>query len=98
MLKTGFFHTFVSQKCSRCLFLKICKTCYAANYIERHSLNERDMNLCTFTKIRIKAAAILFTDKLLENNSDERIPSTRTIRCVKAILNVSDELNKINWL
>lgn len=56
------------------------------------------MNLCTFTKIRIKAAAILFTDKLLENNSDERIPSTRTIRCVKAILNVSDELNKINWL
>ena len=41
----------VSQECSDCPFLNICRTCYAENLMMRGSLAARDMALCPYQKL-----------------------------------------------
>ena len=43
--------TYVSKECKECAFLRICPTCYGANYIERGHPASRDMVMCKFHKV-----------------------------------------------
>jgi radical SAM protein with 4Fe4S-binding SPASM domain len=45
--------------CDECIIRNICPTCYAFNFIERGSCNERDHNFCTFYKMIAKYSAII---------------------------------------
>lgn len=88
----------LSRRCMDCTFQTICKTCYAANFIERHEFKERDPRHCILNKIRIKAAAKLFTDKVLNNSSNSNIITPRIYNSVKAIMNHQEEINNIAYL
>lgn len=88
----------ISVLCNDCTFLTICKTCYAANFLERHSFNSRDPRHCILNKIRIKAAAKLFTDKVLNYSSNSNCITPRIYNSVKAILNHLEEINNIAYL
>lgn len=41
----------VSEFCFNCPFLNICKTCYAANYMQRGDTAQRDLSICELHKI-----------------------------------------------
>lgn len=62
-------HTLVSDRCFHCSFLKICKTCYAANYLESGFFSERNRYLCSLNRVRFKNAANYFINRALTTNA-----------------------------
>ncbi len=94
-------HTYISKECYSCSFLRICPTCYGANYIERGHPASRDMSMCKFQKIRfaivaefeyerIKAA---LEDKGHDINQPSRIAFYRIIEGIKRII---PQLNNVS--
>lgn len=92
--------SYVSDECSDCSFLRICPTCYGANYIERGHPALRDMSLCKFHKVRFAIVAEYeFTriQKVLETSGDslEQPTRIRYYRIIEGIKKIIPQLNEL---
>lgn len=75
--------------CLKCPFINICHTCYAANFIERGGLANRNMSICIYRKISFLVAAKLEFKLIsnLQSVSDEHYETMLAIRELLPILN-----------
>lgn len=89
--------TYISKECAKCPYLRICPTCYGANYIERGHPALRDMNLCKFHKVRFAIAAELeyYKIKSLLDSGDsiDNLTLKKSLRSIEGILKVCSDLN-----
>ena len=95
--------SYISKECSNCSFLRICPTCYGANFIERGHPAFRDQNLCKYHKIRFAIVAEYEYKRitaLLENDhtcmdSSEKMKNYRNIEGIKKVVSeLNEELAK----
>ena len=82
---------FEYKPCSDCVFINICHTCYAANYIERGDLGKRDMSICAYRKIDFFATAQLEYHRIV--NSKEVTSADYLI--MKAISEMQPEFEQL---
>lgn len=92
--------TYISLECSTCSFLRICPTCYGANYIERGHPALRDMALCKYNKIRFAIVAEFEYAKIkneVESFGTNMDQSTkvRNYRIIEGIKKIVPQLNEI---
>ncbi len=92
--------TYVSEHCSACAFLRICPTCYGANFIERGHPSSRDMNLCKYQKVRfLKVAEFEFKRINAIINSDDCNIDISTRRryymTIEGIKHITPQLNDV---
>lgn len=85
--------------CSKCPFSKICRTCYAANYIVRGDVAARDEWLCLFNRCRYRAVAQyefnLATQKIFsEKNDIEKKHTYRKIQAIKVLFPFFERIEK----
>ena len=64
----------LSPKCKGCYAYPACSPCYGLNYTKRHSMSEFDSNMCAIIKIRIAAAAKMYSLMLLSSNPRSYLP------------------------
>lgn len=84
-------HTLVSDNCLHCSFLKLCKTCYAANYLEHGMFNDRGKCLCSLNRVRFKNTANFVIEKALNSKAF----SPRLYRSIYEINRILFELSKL---
>ena len=81
----------ISEDCKRCKIVKVCKTCYGYNYIQRGDISKRDKSMC---KLRLVEAKLIssFQIKYLmqkrqkeELNIDELLMLKAALRCYQDI-------------
>lgn len=82
---------FEHDHCLHCKFINLCHTCYAANYIERGNLGNRDMSICSYRKIDFLVNAKLEYNRILCANK----VSNTDIQIMKAIKEIQPELEAI---
>ena len=89
--------SYISKECESCSFLRICPTCYGANYIERGHPALRDMSMCKYHKKRFSIVAEYEFKKIstLFNNNRIVDKSTR-IRCYHQIEGIKIIIPKLN--
>lgn len=61
--------SFEYYPCRSCVFINICHTCYAANFIERGSLGKRDMSICEYRKIDFLVNAKLEYHRIINSKN-----------------------------
>lgn len=76
-----------NSRCSKCPFVKMCRTCYAANYIARDDIAFRDPWMCLFNRCRYKAVAQYEFCRIGQENFHEQseIEKYRTYKKMKAV-------------
>ncbi len=79
------------QPCVECKFINICHTCYAANFIERGDLGNRDMVICDYRKIDFLVNAKIEYNRILNAEKITNID----YQIMKAISLVEKELEKV---
>lgn len=55
----------LSPRCAGCMVFRHCEPCYGMGYSRRGGMGNFDPAVCTFTKIRVKAAASMYARMLL---------------------------------
>lgn len=91
---------YISKDCANCVFLRICPTCYGANFIERGHPALRDMVVCKYQKVRFVIVAEYEYKRIkaiLENGncSIDKPTSIRFYRILEGIKRVIPQLNNI---
>lgn len=82
---------FEHEPCLSCKFINLCHTCYAANYIERGDLGNRDMSICGYRKIDFLVNAKLEYNRIISAKQ----ASNKDILVMKAISEIQKELEAI---
>ena len=81
----------ISEDCKRCKIVKVCKTCYGYNYIQRGDISKRDKSMC---KLRLVEAKLISTFQIKylmqkqqkeELNIDELLMLKAALRCYQDI-------------
>lgn len=62
--------SYLSKECIDCPALNICRTCYGSNYIVRGDIALRDMNMCSYNKIRMAEIARYKYCKIVNDDTD----------------------------
>lgn len=91
--------SYISKECAKCPFLRICPTCYGANYIDRGHPASRDMYLCNFHKIRFAVVAEYEYERIKstiggENNRIDEHTRMKDIRNIEGIMKIISQLNE----
>lgn len=60
----------VDDKCGKCCFLNICKTCYASNYIQRGKTSSRDEAICKLQQVCFAISAEYMIEKYIKGSID----------------------------
>lgn len=79
------------EPCLSCKLINICHTCYAANYLERGSLGNRDMAICEYRKIDFLINAKLESNRILQAKN----VSGTDYKIMQVISNLQPELEDI---
>ncbi len=87
----SFRSNFEKEPCKSCKFINICHTCYAANFIERGALGNRDMSICDYRKIDFLVNAKLEYWRITNTKN----PSSADFLIMKAISETQQELEII---
>lgn len=92
--------TYISGECSNCAFLRICPTCYGANYIERGHPALRDMAMCKFHKVRFAIAAEFEYDRISKALQSSEVTMdqptrVRHYRIIEGIKKIIPQLNEV---
>ena len=82
---------FEKAPCTTCDFINVCHTCYAANYIERGDMGNRDMTVCEYRKIDFLVNAKLEYNRIINSKNT----TTRDYLIMEAIYKFHDELEEI---
>lgn len=51
----------LDSRCSECILISCCPTCYGINYVDTSSITKRDKHHCEFSKIRARATAYMLS-------------------------------------
>lgn len=86
----------VSDDCSRCPFINLCHTCYAANFIYRGATNRRDMSICLLQKVQFLVLAEFEYSRIIRKSSSEL--NSSDFRCMEAIKTILPDLKSLKEL
>lgn len=87
----------INVACKKCPFVKMCRTCYAANYIMRDNVSARDEWLCLFNRCRYRAVAQYEFNLITRNDFSFKteIEKYRMFKKIKAIRKLLPSFEKI---
>lgn len=84
------FHLSDNNPCKKCKWIRLCRTCYAANFLETGNVETNCQDICYLNRLSILASSKIQFNRLLRQNSfndDERM-------ILKAIEIIQEEIFK----
>ena len=93
----------INNLCMKCPFMKMCRTCYAANYIVRGDVSARDEWLCLFNRCRYRAVAqyefnLATQDVFSEKTEIEKMQTYKKIKAIRTLIPFFEEIeNDSKW-
>lgn len=90
--------SYISEECGKCAFLRICPTCYGANYIERGHPALRDMIMCKYHKKRFAIVADFEYKRIraMLENEEPIVDNPTRLRCYKIIEGIKKIIPQLN--
>ena len=79
-----FSYDLLDDKCKKCKIVEACPTCYGSNFVTYGNIYKKDDNLCTLTKIIVKARSYFKAKQWL--NGDLNISDEKELSLLKSIL------------
>lgn len=80
-----------SSPCNNCSFVRICKACYASNYLETKNVYNPDEQTCKLNKACILTSARIQYNRLKNRSPDSYSDSDKQL--IMAILRIANELD-----
>ncbi|MFA6808767.1 MAG: 4Fe-4S cluster-binding domain-containing protein [Eubacteriales bacterium] len=74
-----------SNKCKKCKWVRLCRTCYAANYLETGNIEQNCEDMCYLNRVSILACSKIQFNRLLQKDAELTENDRLTLHAIQII-------------